>query len=167
MVGIFSDVKAAFNTARRAQMKAAGKERQDKDALVNDVLVKEEAEAASLAAEAASASPLFCGVADSAGSGAGSAAGAAERRVHGARRRLVMFELVRGVNEARREMQAAPELPRLQGLEQARQPWELADDDSKYMWRLDDTNNLNAWCEPRNANGIKVNGGPVPPLGSV
>ena len=50
---------------------------------------------------------------------------------------------------------------------QLKTPWELADDDSKYMWRLDDTNNLNAWCEPRNANGIKVNGGPVPPLGSV
>ncbi len=78
-----------------------------------------------------------------------------------------MFDLLRGVHEARREMQAKLELPHLQALEQARQPWELADDDSKYMWRLDDTNNLNAWCEPHNANGVKVNGGPVPPLGSV
>ena len=79
--------------------------------------------------------------------------------------------LLRSAHEARCEMRApaqqAVELPRLDRLEQARQPWELPDDSAKYLWRLSDTNNLNACCEPRNASGDKVYGGPVPPLGSV
>ena len=52
-----------------------------------------------------------------------------------------MFQLVRDCATLREGM-------RLQKLEEApaqRQPWELNDDDSKYMWRMNDFNN-NAWC---------------------
>ena len=65
-----------------------------------------------------------------------------------------MFQLLRNIASLREESSG-------------KEPWELTDDPAKYMWRLDDVKNIDTWVKPRNANGVKVNGGPEPPLGSV
>ena len=45
-------------------------------------------------------------------------------------------------------------------------PWCGEDDCAKYEWRTQ-TDTINTWTYPRNADGEKVNGGPYTPAGSV
>jgi hypothetical protein len=51
-----------------------------------------------------------------------------------------MFQLIRDYARLR---ESTP-LQQLSESTAAKKPWELNDDDSKYMWRMNDVNNLNS-----------------------
>jgi hypothetical protein len=76
-----------------------------------------------------------------------------------------MFEDLRSFVEMRARVQGLEQFePHLSGNPAA--TWCGEDDCSKYEWRTV-PNSINTWAEPRNANGVKVNGGPPPPDGSA
>lgn len=76
-----------------------------------------------------------------------------------------MFADLRSLVEMRARLEGLQQFePQLPGNPVA--TWCGEADCSKYEWRTE-ANTINTWAEPKNADGVKVNGGPPPPEGSV